>query len=64
LRSLEREHGLAVLELGPLSAVETAALACSVAPGVDGERVFAESGGLPLFALEVARALAGGGAAS
>ncbi len=60
VRTLEREHDLVVLELGPLSAAETAALARSVEGGVDGQRVFAESGGHPLFALEVARALARG----
>ncbi len=60
LRSLARELGLGRLELGPLAAGDTAALAHSIDAGVDGARVHAESDGNPLFALEIARALARG----
>jgi DNA-binding SARP family transcriptional activator len=58
LRALERERRLVRLPLEPLSAGETAALARQVAPGVDAQRVHADSEGNPLFALELARALA------
>jgi DNA-binding SARP family transcriptional activator len=60
LRALNREGRLRSLELGPLGRDETAQLALGLAPGIDVERVFAESEGHPLFAIEVARALAQG----
>jgi DNA-binding SARP family transcriptional activator/tetratricopeptide (TPR) repeat protein len=63
VRSLGREGALRRLELGPLDQAETAELAFSVTPGAaaaDVEKVFAESRGNPLFALEVAAALASG----
>jgi hypothetical protein len=62
VRALGREGRLHPLELAPLSAEETAALvrAAVSGPGDLGERAFAESRGNPLFALEVARALARG----
>jgi DNA-binding SARP family transcriptional activator/tetratricopeptide (TPR) repeat protein len=65
VRALGREGRLHSLELAPLSAEETAALvrAAVSGPGDLGERAFAESRGNPLFALEVARALARGEAA-
>jgi DNA-binding SARP family transcriptional activator len=62
IRTLRREGALREVELGPLAADDVAALARGVAGDVDGERVFAESAGNPLFALEVARALARGAA--
>jgi DNA-binding SARP family transcriptional activator len=62
VRALSREGRLHPLELAPLSAEETAALvrAAVSGPGDLGERAFVESRGNPLFALEVARALARG----
>ncbi|MDR5863685.1 AAA family ATPase [Halomonas campisalis] len=60
VHSLRRDHALRVLTLAPLSAAETATVAHSVAPGVDGDHVFRESEGNPLFALEIARAHQGG----
>jgi DNA-binding SARP family transcriptional activator len=59
LRGL-RELGLVEeLPLEPLGQEEMRELVRAVAPGVDAERVVAESGGNPLFALEVARSLPG-----
>ncbi len=58
VRALARERRLRRFELTPLDALETAELARSVAPLADGARVYDESRGNPLFALEVARALA------
>ena len=59
LRSL-REMGLLVeVPLAPLGYEGTRELLRAAAPGVDADTVFAESGGNPLFALEVARALPG-----
>jgi len=60
VRGLTREGAVHQIGLSPLDAQETAALAVAYAPGVDGARVFAESGGHPLFAVEIARALARG----
>jgi predicted ATPase/DNA-binding SARP family transcriptional activator len=53
-----REMGvLAEVPLAPLGAEDTEALVRAVAPGADAARVLAESGGNPLFALEVMRSL-------
>ncbi len=60
VRGLTREGAVHQIGLSPLDAAETATLAAAYAPGVDGARVFAESGGHPLFAVEIARALARG----
>ncbi|HUJ56970.1 MAG TPA: AAA family ATPase [Kofleriaceae bacterium] len=60
VRALTRDGAVRQIGLSPLSAAETRALAAAYAPGVDGDRVFAESGGHPLFAVEIARALARG----
>ena len=60
VRGLTREGAVHQIGLSPLDAAETAALAVAHAPGVDAARVFAESGGHPLFAVEIARALARG----
>jgi DNA-binding SARP family transcriptional activator len=57
LRGL-RENGLLVeIALGPLDREATCKLVRGAAPDVDAETVFSESGGNPLLALEVARAL-------
>lgn len=55
LRALGRDGRLLRLDLAPLDAGEIAELARAVG-AVDGARVGAESGGNPLFALEIARA--------
>jgi DNA-binding SARP family transcriptional activator/tetratricopeptide (TPR) repeat protein len=60
VRGLTREGAIHQIGLSPLDAQDTAALAVAYAPGVDAARVFAESGGHPLFAVEIARALARG----
>ncbi len=60
VRGLTREGSIHQIGVSPLSREETAALALLHAPGVDASRVVAESGGHPLFALEIARALARG----
>lgn len=57
LRALRREIPVDDIALPPLSPEATAKLARSIEPGCDVERVYAESAGNPLFALEVARAL-------
>src|SRR5690606_2298025 len=55
---LRRARRLRVLEIDPLDADQTARLVHAVLPDADAARVFADSGGNPLFALEEARALA------
>ncbi len=60
LRGLEQERRLRRLALRDLDEAETLALVRAAAPAVDAGRVFRESEGNPLFALELARA--GGGA--
>jgi DNA-binding SARP family transcriptional activator len=57
LRSLRHDGVLEEIDVAPLSAEETAQLVGTIAPGADPQRVFAESAGNPLFALEVARSL-------
>jgi DNA-binding SARP family transcriptional activator len=67
LRALTRSRQLRTLELGPMSRDQVGALARAVDPGVDIGRVYDESGGNPLLALEIARALVareGGGSRS
>jgi predicted ATPase len=59
-RTLHGLRELGVLEeipLAPLDREATAELVRGLAPGVDADQVFAESGGNPLFALEVTRSL-------
>jgi DNA-binding SARP family transcriptional activator len=58
LRGLEQEHRVRRLLLADLDEAETAALVRAAAPDVDAHRVFVESDGNPLFALEMARAIA------
>lgn len=60
VRTLSREARLRQIGLSPLDLESTAKLAQSRFPGVDSERVYAESAGNPMYALEVARALAQG----
>jgi hypothetical protein len=55
LRSVQRAGRLEELELEPLDSAETAELARRVRPDVDVERVYADSGGNPLLAIELAR---------
>jgi DNA-binding SARP family transcriptional activator len=57
LRSLTEMGILAEVPLAPLGPEETRELLRAAAPGVDVEAVLAESGGNPLFALELARSL-------
>ena len=57
LRALRREAPVDEIVLAPLSPADTARLASAAVPGVDAARVYAESAGNPLLALEVARAL-------
>jgi DNA-binding SARP family transcriptional activator len=56
LRSLRREASFEEVELGPLGRDHTGELARLVQHAVDVDAVFRESGGNPLFTLEVARA--------
>lgn len=60
LRSLRHDRLLTEIPLGPMPPEEIAALARCVAPEIDPQRVVVESGGNPLLAQELARALAGG----
>lgn len=56
VRGLERERRLREVELAPMSREEVASLAKCVDSAADGDRVFADSGGNPLFALEIVSA--------
>jgi len=56
IRALGRDRRLRTVELGPLEREDITALTRGVDAGVDSSRVFAESAGNPLFALELARA--------
>jgi DNA-binding SARP family transcriptional activator/tetratricopeptide (TPR) repeat protein len=58
LRSIRQDGLSEEVAVGPLDRDETAALARSVRDDVDPERVYRESGGNPLLAIEVARSLA------
>ena len=61
VRALRHEGRLLPLPIAPLGAEDTTALVhAAVGAGVDGLRVFRESGGNPMFAIEMARALSGG----
>lgn len=63
-RTLSRGEEVTRIELGPLGPEEIAALATSVDPSLDGARIYQESEGNPLLALELARALRAGADAS
>lgn len=56
VRELRRGGRLCQIELASLDAGDTALLARSVNPHLDPQRIFTESGGNPLFVLEIARA--------
>lgn len=56
LRALARDGRLHEIELAALSEAETHELVRRVDPALDAARIFAESAGNPLFALELARA--------
>jgi hypothetical protein len=60
VRALARERRLQQVALGPLDESSTAELVRSIGVGLDADRVWKESDGNPLFALEVARALSRG----
>jgi DNA-binding SARP family transcriptional activator/tetratricopeptide (TPR) repeat protein len=64
VRALTREGMMRQIGLSPLDRADIGALVRPLGDELDAERVFAESGGNPLFALEVARALAAGSAVS
>jgi DNA-binding SARP family transcriptional activator len=55
IQTLHREHRIQTVELTPLDRHQTVALAQSVGCQVDCDRIFTNSGGNPLFALEIAR---------
>lgn len=57
LRSFRHEARLDEIELGPLAAAAVADLASAIARGVDVQQVLSASGGNPLMAIEIARAL-------
>jgi DNA-binding SARP family transcriptional activator len=57
VRSFRHDRVIEEFSLGPLSRDETTQLVREVAAGVDARRVFEQSAGNPLFALEVARSL-------
>jgi DNA-binding SARP family transcriptional activator len=58
-QSLTRERRIVELKLGPLNPEDSAALARAVDPSLDASAVSAESGGNPLYILELARAWEG-----
>jgi DNA-binding SARP family transcriptional activator len=58
LRALASAKALDSLELEPLASDEVRALTRAIDPNVDAAQVFVESAGNPLFAVEVAQALA------
>jgi len=60
LRSLRHDRLLTEVALGPMPPEEIAELAHAVAADVDARRIVEDSGGSPLFAQELARALAEG----
>ena len=60
VRELARERRLTRVPLGPLSPEDTVTLVRSVFRGADEDRVIAGSGGNPLFAIELSRAVAEG----
>jgi tetratricopeptide (TPR) repeat protein len=61
VRGLRHEGRLLTLPIAPLGVEGTRALVrAAVGPDVDAARVFRESGGNPLFAIEMARALSAG----
>lgn len=59
LQALTREHRLLRIEINPLDQSHTVELIQRVNDQLDGEQVFLDSGGNPLFALEMAQRTAG-----
>ncbi|HIK15554.1 MAG TPA: AAA family ATPase [Leptolyngbyaceae cyanobacterium M33_DOE_097] len=55
IQVLHREHRIKTVSLAPLDQAQTIALAQAVGCQAGGDQVFANSGGNPLFALEIAR---------
>jgi DNA-binding SARP family transcriptional activator/predicted ATPase len=60
LEAFHREQRIKRLEIQPLDLTNTINLAHQICQNLDGEQIFADSGGNPLFTLEVARALVQG----
>jgi tetratricopeptide (TPR) repeat protein len=56
LRSLARDGRIRAIGLGRLDAADTDALIRAVDPALEGTSIFVQSGGNPLYALELARA--------
>ncbi|MBD1914100.1 MULTISPECIES: AAA family ATPase [unclassified Leptolyngbya] len=63
VQSLRRENRLQSLELPLLNQTHTVQLVQEIDWAIDGNQIFVESGGNPLFALEIARAIAQHGTA-
>jgi len=63
-RALARSGCLREIELQPLNGPETTTLVGGIDPSLDAQRIFAESRGNPLFAMEMAQALRRGDARS
>jgi DNA-binding SARP family transcriptional activator/predicted ATPase len=55
IQTLHREHHIRVVEVDPLDRDQTLALAQSAGCKIDCDQIFTNSGGNPLFALEIAR---------
>ena len=60
LQALRRDDALAELWIGPLAPATIAELTASIAPSADAEQIAKATHGNPLFALEMAKALARG----
>ena len=60
LQALRRDDTLVEVPVGPLAATTIAELTEPIAPGADAPRIAEATGGNPLFALEMARAVARG----
>ena len=60
IQALRRDNALTEVRVGPLQATTIVELTARIAPGVDGRRIAEATNGNPLFALEMARAVARG----
>ncbi len=58
VQALRREQRLQTIEISLLNQEQVIQLAHSINAGIDGTRVFIDSGGNPFFAIEIARAIA------
>jgi predicted ATPase/DNA-binding SARP family transcriptional activator len=56
LRGFRQDRWIEEIELAPLSRKETNRLVSLISPSVNADAVFDESGGIPLYAIELARA--------